>query len=271
MKQGEQASGDLCVGSELWVRAIAGVETIDPGDDLFEVIVSSLARAGIELSDGDVLVIASKIVSRAEGCFVDLGSIDPGPRALQLGKEVDKDPRLVELILGESTAVSRKTPGALIVRHRLGFVAANAGIDASNAAPSSAPDGTGPWVLTLPRDPDATAASLCAKLGARFAAELGVIITDSWGRPFRRGTVGFALGVAGLPPVWDRRGATDRHGRVLEATECGVADSIAAAADLVAGQADEGRPLTLVRGLRFQHTHHSSKALLRDPERDLYA
>jgi coenzyme F420-0:L-glutamate ligase/coenzyme F420-1:gamma-L-glutamate ligase len=271
MSHGEPVSGDLRVGSELLVRAIAGVPTIGPGDDLFEVIASSLARAETELLDGDVLAIASKIVSRAEGCFVDLGGIVASDTARQLGAEVDKDPRLVELILRESAGISRKTTGALIVRHRLGFVSANAGIDASNAVPSNAPEGSGPWVLVLPRDPDATAASLRDKLAERFSAEVGVIITDSWGRPFRRGTVGFAVGVAGVPPVWDRRGAVDRHGRVLEATESAVADSIAAAADLVAGQANEGRPLTLVRGLRFQQNGDSSAALRRDPEDDLYA
>lgn len=265
------AQGDLCVGSELIVRAIDGVPTINPGDDLFEVIVSSLEFAETGLADGDVVVIASKIVSRAEGRFVDLACIAPSDAAQLLGEEVDKDPRLVELILRESVGISRKTTGALIVRHRLGFVSANAGIDASNAAPSNAPEGSGPWVLILPHDPDATAAILRAKLAQHFSAEIGVIITDSWGRPFRRGTVGFALGVAGVPPIWDRRGAFDRHGRVLEATESAVADSIAAAADLVAGQADEGRPLTLVRGLRFQTSGDSAEALLRDLEDDLYA
>jgi coenzyme F420-0:L-glutamate ligase/coenzyme F420-1:gamma-L-glutamate ligase len=267
----EPASGDPHVSSELLIRAIGGVPTIDAGDDLFEVIVSSLRRAATELADGDVVVIASKIVSRAEGRFVDLGSVTPSDTARQLGEEVDKDPRLVELILAESTGVSRKTAGALIVRHRLGFVSANAGIDASNAAPSNAPESSGPWVLILPRDPDATAAALRAKLAQHFSAEIGVIITDSWGRPFRRGTVGFAVGAAGVPPVWDRRGAVDRHGRVLEATESALADSIAAAADLVAGQADEGRPLTLVRGLRFQPSGDSAEALIRDPDNDLYA
>jgi len=270
MSPREPASGDVRVSSELLVRAIGGVPTIEPGDDLFEVIASSLARAETELADGDVVVIASKIVSRAEGCFVDLGSVTPSDAARQLGEEVDKDPRLVELILRESAGISRKTTGALIVRHRLGFVSANAGIDASNAAPSNAPEGSGPWVLILPRDPDATAAALRAKLAQHFSAEIGVIITDSWGRPFRRGTVGFAVGVAGVPPVWDRRGAVDRHGRVLEATESALADSIAAAADLVAGQANEGRPVTLVRGLRFQPSGNSAEALLRDLENDLY-
>jgi coenzyme F420-0:L-glutamate ligase/coenzyme F420-1:gamma-L-glutamate ligase len=271
MSPSEPTSGDLRVGSELSVRALPGVPTIDPGDDLFEVIVSSLARAEIELSDGDVVVIASKVVSRAEGCFVDLGEVTPSDTAVHLGEEVEKDPRLVELILRESTSVSRKTNGALIVRHRLGFVSANAGIDASNASPSAAPEGSGPWVLTMPRQPDGTAAALRAKLAEQFSAEVGVVITDSWGRPFRRGTVGFAVGSSGVPPLWDRRGAVDRHGRVLEATESAVADSIAAAADLVAGQADEGRPLTLVRGIRFAPSKDSAEALLRDAENDLYA
>jgi coenzyme F420-0:L-glutamate ligase/coenzyme F420-1:gamma-L-glutamate ligase len=271
MSPSEPTSGDLRVGSELSVRALPGVPTIDPGDDLFEVIVSSLARAEIELSDGDVVVIASKIVSRAEGCFVDLGEVTPSDTAVHLGEEVEKDPRLVELILRESTSVSRKTNGALIVRHRLGFVSANAGIDASNASPSAAPEGSGPWVLIMPRQPDGTAAALRAKLAEQFSAEVGVVITDSWGRPFRRGTVGFAVGSSGVPPLWDRRGAVDRHGRVLEATESAVADSIAAAADLVAGQADEGRPLTLVRGIRFAPSKDSAEALLRDAENDLYA
>jgi coenzyme F420-0:L-glutamate ligase/coenzyme F420-1:gamma-L-glutamate ligase len=271
MSRGEPSSVDMHVGSELLVRAIAGMPTIDVGDDLFELVVSSLSRSDIELADGDVLVLASKIVSRAEGCFVDLGAIEPGEKADKLAIELEKDPRLVELILRESVGISRKTSGALIVRHRLGFISANAGIDASNATPGSVPAGTGPWVLTLPHDPDASAAALRAKLCEHSSAEVAVLITDSWGRPFRRGTVGFALGMAGLPAIWDRRGAIDRHGRVLEATESAIADSIAAAADLVAGQASEGRPVTLVRGLQFKASHDSAAVLLRDPENDLYA
>lgn len=271
MTEREPAASGLDVGSELRVRAIEGVPTVEPGDDLLQIIVRALARAEITLTDGDIVVVASKIVSRAEGCFVDLTTVEPTDRANSLGKEVNKDPRLVELILRESVGISRKTTSALIVRHRLGFVSANAGIDVSNAAPADAPPGSGPWVLTLPRDPNATAASLRAELMERFSANLGVVITDSWGRPFRRGTVGFAVGVAGLPPIWDRRGAVDRHGRALQATESAVADSIAAAADLVAGQADEGRPVTLVRGLTFTPSRDTSDALLREPENDLYA
>jgi coenzyme F420-0:L-glutamate ligase/coenzyme F420-1:gamma-L-glutamate ligase len=267
----QPAPGGPYIGSELSIRALGGIPTIQPGDDLVQVVTSALVREGIELEDGDIIAVASKVVSRAEGCFVDLGRVAPSDRARQLGEELQKDPRLVELILLESVGISRKKIGALIVRQRLGFVSANAGIDASNAAPSDAPAGTGPWVLTLPRDPDRSAATLRAGLGARFGVEPGVLVTDSWGRPFRHGTVGFAIGAAGLPMLWDRRGARDRHGRVLEATECAVGDSLAAAADLVAGQADEGRPVTLVRGLRFPPSRDSAQTLLRAAEADLYA
>ena len=271
MTTDEPDAGNVGVGLEVLVRAIVGVPTIDRGDDLVEVIVSSLERASVELRDGDVLVVASKIVSRAEDCFVDLSKVEPTEAAKALGVEVEKDPRLVELILRESESLSRRTKGALIVRHRLGFVFANAGIDASNAAPTGAPDDSGPWVLTLPRDPDATARTLCGHLTKHFSADVGVVVSDSWGRPFRRGTVGFALGSSGIPPMWDRRGARDRQGRELESTETATADAVAAAADLVAGQADESRPLILVRGLRFESSSESSRALLRDPENDLYA
>ena len=271
MTEGEPAQGEVRVGSELKVTALLGVPTVAPGDDLEALIADALAHSELALADGDVIVVASKIVSRAEGCFIDLSATEPSERAKALADEVGKDPRLVEIILQESQAVSRKTEGALIVRHRLGFISANAGIDSSNAAPPDAPAESGPWVLTLPRDPDATAAQLKQALSERFDAKIGVIVTDSWGRPFRRGTVGFAVGVSGVPPLFDRRGAFDRHGRELQATESAVADSIAAAADLVAGQADESQPVTLVRGLRFDSTDEPARTLLRDPEQDLYA
>ncbi len=265
------APGGATVDAEMTVRALPGIPTIEPGDDLLEVVTAGLERAAFELRNADVVVIASKIVSRAQGSFVDLGTLEPSAEAHQLASEVDKDPALVELILRESSGVSRKRAGALIVRHRLGFVSANAAIDASNAAPTNAPPGTGPWVLTLPRDPDGTAAELRKRIIAELGVDVGVVITDSWGRPFRRGTVGFAIGSSGLPPVADRRGAHDRHGRELEATETATADAIAAAADLVAGQADEGRPISVVRGLHFAPSAESSRALLRDPTGDLYA
>lgn len=265
------AADAVRVGSSLTVRALAGVPTVAPGDDLAEVVSAALRSSDFALHDHDVVVVASKVVSRAEGCFVDLSKLRPTRRAETLARLVDKDPRLVELILRESDSISRQTNGALIVRHRLGFISANAAIDSSNAAPVDATDGSGPWVLILPRDPDASARRLRDGLRARFAVDVGVLITDSWGRPFRRGTVGFAIGLAGVPALWDRRGAFDRHGRELQATETAVADSVAAAADLVAGQADEGRPVILVRGLRFTGVTDSAVALLRDPDQDLYA
>ena len=259
------------VGPELSVRALPGLPTVEPGDDLAGIIGDAMERARWILADDDIVVVASKVVSRAEDCFVDLSTIVPSERAIALAEEVDKDPRLVELIVRDSQQVSRKTVGALIVRHRLGFVSANAGIDSSNSAPSDAPSASGPWVLMLPTDPDGTAQSLRNALGKRFGVRIAVVLTDSWGRPFRRGTVGFALGVAGLPPVWDRRGTSDRHGRVLEATISAVADSVAAAADLVAGQADEGTPVTLIRGIAFPESDEGAQRLLRDPDEDLYA
>ncbi len=270
MSSGEPGAGDVSVGTEILVRAISGVPTVERGDDLLGVILASLAGANVELCDSDVLIVASKVVARAEDCFVDLSTVEPSEAARDLGAEVDKDPRLVEVILRESKSISRRRKGALIVRHRLGFISANAGIDASNAAPADAPGDSGPWVLTLPRDPDASARKLRAGLAERLAT-VGVIITDSWGRPFRKGTVGFAIGSSGIPPLWDRRGAHDRHGRTLEATETAIADALAAVADLVAGQADEGRPLILVRGVRFKPSPEPSSALLRDAEDDLYA
>lgn len=271
MSSGGPRVGGLRVGSELTVRALPGLPTLAPGDDLALLVGDAIDRAGWTLASGDILVVASKVVSRAENCFIDLATLEPSAEARALAVEVDKDPRLVELIIRESQQISRKTTGALIVRHRLGFVSANAGIDSSNAAPTEAPPRSGPWVLTLPKDPDASARALRDSFEVRFRVRLAVVLTDSWGRPFRRGTVGFALGVSGLPPVWDRRGTADRHGRVLEATLSGVADSVAAAADLVAGQADEGTPVTLVRGLSFEASDEGATALLREPHEDLYA
>jgi coenzyme F420-0:L-glutamate ligase/coenzyme F420-1:gamma-L-glutamate ligase len=234
-------------------------------------VARALSAAGLSVSDGDVLVVTSKIVSRAEGRFVELGSVEPSPRAIELAREVRKDPRSVELILRESTAVSRRAPGVLVVRHRLGFVVANAGIDLSNAVPPDAPPGSGPWALLLPESPDASAAAIRARVEAESGASVGVVITDSFGRPFRLGTVGVAIGVSGLPPVWDRRGEPDLFGRALESTVTALADQVAAVADLVAGQAAERRPVQFVRGLWFSPSDRGAEAILRPADEDLYA
>jgi coenzyme F420-0:L-glutamate ligase/coenzyme F420-1:gamma-L-glutamate ligase len=262
----------ISCGARVEAFAIPGIPLLEPGANVPAVVTRAVADAGISLADGDVLVVTSKLLSRAEGRFVDLSRVEPGARAREIAGTVGKDPRLVELILRESTAVSRQTRGVLIVRHRLGFVVANAAIDASNALPAGAPAGSGPWVLLLPESPDSSAAAIRAQVeSAAGGARVGIVITDSFGRPFRLGTVGMAIGVAGLPPLWDRRGETDLFGRPLEQTITALADQVAAVADLVAGQAAEARPLVLVRGLRFDPSAESAGALLRKPEEDLYA
>jgi coenzyme F420-0:L-glutamate ligase / coenzyme F420-1:gamma-L-glutamate ligase len=263
----------IACGARLEVVAVPGVPLVGAGADVRALVVRAIRDAGIALLDGDVLVVTSKLLSRAEGRFVDLSSVAPSARAVDVARTVGKDPRLVELVLRESVAISRQAPGVLIVRHRLGFVVANAGIDASNAVPPDAPAGSGPWALLLPDAPDASAAAIRARVEAEVGVgtRVGVVITDSFGRPFRMGTVGVAIGVSGLPPLWDRRGEPDLFGRTLEQTITALADQVAAVADLVAGQAAEGRPLVLVRGLRFDAVTQPASTLLRKPEEDLYA
>jgi coenzyme F420-0:L-glutamate ligase/coenzyme F420-1:gamma-L-glutamate ligase len=251
--------------------AVPGLPLVERGDDVPALIAHALGASGLTVADGDVIVVTSKVVSRAEGRFVDLSRVEPSERAADLARQVHKDPRAVELILRESTAVSRQAPGVLVTRHRLGFVVANAGIDLSNAVPSGAQPGSGPWALLLPAAPDVSAAAIRARLEADAGARLGVVITDSFGRPFRLGTVGVAIGVSGLPPLWDRRGEPDLFGRALENTITALADQVAAVADLVAGQAAERRPVVLVRGLGFPPSDQGAGALVRRPEEDLYA
>lgn len=250
-------------GPNVELAAVAGLPVIRIGDDLPELI----AKAVGELRAHDIVVVTSKIVSRAEGRFRDLSTITPSVRARDLAVETNKDPRLVELILTESTAVSRTAPGVLIVRHHNGVVSANAGVDTSNAQPVSAPPGSGPWVVLLPEDADASAARIREALGP----DIGVVISDSLGRPFRLGTVGAAIGVSGLPALNDRRGERDLFGRELEHTFAAIADQVASAADLVAGQAAEKRGVVVVRGLSFEVVNSSARDLGRPPERDLYA
>jgi coenzyme F420-0:L-glutamate ligase/coenzyme F420-1:gamma-L-glutamate ligase len=258
-------------GSRLEVFAVPGVPLLRSGDDLPAIAQRALAGARVELKDGDVVVVASKAVSRAEGRFVDLATVVPSARAVEVSREIGKDPRVVHLVLSEASAVSRKARDVLVVRHRLGFVVANAAIDLSNARPVDAPEASGPWALLLPADPDASAERIRAHLAKHTGAALGVVITDSFGRPFRLGTVGVAIGVAGLPALWDRRGEPDLFERRLEHTETALADQVAAAADLVAGQAAEGRALVVVRGLSFEVGAHGVGELLRPANQDLYA
>jgi coenzyme F420-0:L-glutamate ligase/coenzyme F420-1:gamma-L-glutamate ligase len=246
------------VGERIEAVALRGIPIVRPGDDLGPLVGAALARAALTPRDGDVIVVASKLVSRSEGRFVALASVEPGPRARRLAAVTGHDAAHVEVILRESTAVSRATRGVLIARHRLGFVVANAGVDFSNV-------GADRTVLLLPQDPDASAARLAATLGC------AVVISDSFGRPFRLGSVGVAIGAAGLPALHDQRGRRDLFGRALEHTETALADQVAATADLVAGQADEARGAVLVRGLRFPRARSSAAALVRPAGKDLYA
>ena len=258
-------------GAHLELRALPGVPRVAPGDDLGAIVLEALARAALRLAEGDVVVVTSKLISRAEGRFCDLSTVTPTDEARAIATETGHDPRLVALILGEASAISRKARGVLVVRHRLGFGVANAGIDASNAAPPAAPPGSGPWVVLLPRDPDGAAKELRRRLSEVSGAALGVVVTDSFGRPFRFGTVGTAIGVSGLPALCDLRGTRDLDGRALERTVTGLADQVAAAADLVAGQAAEGRGVVLVRGLAFSPVDSRASELCRPAAGDLYA
>ena len=245
---------------------VPDIPMIRPGDDLARLLIAACEKNGLAPADGDILVVAQKIVSKAQGRYVDLAKIRPSPRAVSLASEVDKDPRLVEVILSESRRVVRKRPGVLIVEHRLGFIMANAGVDRSNIEADIAAEP----VLLLPRDPDASAAELHERLAAHFGKRLAVIITDSWGRAWRHGTVGVALGVAGLPALLDLRGRPDLFGRELRVTQIGFADEIASAASLVMGQADEGRPAVLVRGLTWSGPPAPGAALIRPAQEDLF-
>jgi coenzyme F420-0:L-glutamate ligase / coenzyme F420-1:gamma-L-glutamate ligase len=246
----------------LELLAVPGFPMVQPGDDLAALIAD---RAGI-LRDHDVIVVAQKIVSKAEGRSVDLATVIPSVRAVELAAEVDKDPRLVEVILSESTRVVRSRPNLLIMQHRLGFVMANAGVDHSNVAPIDGID----RALLLPVDPDGSAERLRAALEKQSGARLGVIISDSFGRPWRRGTAGVAIGAAGLPSLVDMRGLPDLFGRILEVTVIGFADEIAAAAGLLQGQAAEAQPVVVVRGLTWTAPDAPVNQLVRTPEEDLF-
>jgi coenzyme F420-0:L-glutamate ligase/coenzyme F420-1:gamma-L-glutamate ligase len=245
---------------------IPDVPLVRPGDDIAGLLIAACEASALTPADGDVLVVAQKIVSKAQGRYVDLATVRPSPRARRLAAEVDKDPRLVEVILGESRRVVRQRPGVLIVEHRTGCIMANAGVDRSNVDPAA---GAEP-VLLLPADPDAAAADLRARFAGHFGRRIGVIVSDSWGRAWRRGTVGFALGAAGLPALIDMRGRADLFGHPLRVTQTGFADEIAAAASLLMGQADEAQPAVLVRGLAWSGAAAPAAALIRPAEEDLF-
>jgi coenzyme F420-0:L-glutamate ligase/coenzyme F420-1:gamma-L-glutamate ligase len=252
------------MNQQLILTALPGIPLVQPGDELVQLIANGLRRAEIEPVGGDVLVIAQKIVSKAEGRLVKLSEVEPSAEANALAAAVDKEPALVELILQESRAVLRTRPGLMIVEHRLGFVCANAGIDRSNVG------GEADEVLLLPLEPDATAQTIRAGLAAEFGVELGVLIVDSHGRAWRMGTVGVAIGVAGFPALQDLRGRPDLFGRTLEITQVGLADEVAAAASILMGQAGESAPVVHLRGLPYPLREGTLAELIRPQEEDLF-
>jgi coenzyme F420-0:L-glutamate ligase / coenzyme F420-1:gamma-L-glutamate ligase len=252
--------------ASLTLTALDGVPTIGADHDLAAVIAAALERSDVSLRDSDILILAQKIVSKAEGRAVSLSTVTPSTRARELATQSNKDPRLVELILRESSEVLRCRPGLLIVVHRLGFVLANAGIDASNVEAADGAEN----VLLLPADPDASAANIRARMSETFGVDVGIIINDSFGRAWRLGTVGTAIGVAGVPGLLDLRGSADRSGRPLRVTEVGIADEVAAAASLLMGQAAEGRPIVHLRGFPYPPRPGRAAELIRPQQMDLF-
>lgn len=251
---------------QLTFTALPEIPLIRPGDDLVAIILAGLDAAGVTLLDGDVIVVGQKIISKAEGRFVDLEQIHPSPEADALAEETGKDPRLVELILRESAEVLRKRENLIIVEHRLGFVCANAGIDHSNVENEE----DGEWVLLLPEDPEMSARELRDGFRTANGVEVGVLINDSHGRSWRMGTVGVCIGVAGFPAVVDLRGQKDLFGYTLRSTVIGLADEIAAGASALMGQADERQPAIHVRGLPYPLREGSLSEILREKELDLF-
>jgi coenzyme F420-0:L-glutamate ligase/coenzyme F420-1:gamma-L-glutamate ligase len=255
----------MSAAAGLQLVALRGFPSVEKGDVLACLIVASATSSGFAFADGDVVVVAQKIVSKTEDRFVDLASVEPSPHANEVAKSTGKDARLVQIILDESRRVVRTRPDVLIVETRQGYVVANAGVDQSNVG-----DANGELALRLPEDADASARALRAALEARIGRRIGVVINDSFGRAWRLGTVGVALGVAGLPAIVDRRGSPDLFGRTLRSTIIGYADEIAAAASLLMGQADEGRPVVVVRGLDWSAPETPASALIRPQAEDLF-
>lgn len=249
------------------ILPLAGLPEILPGDDLAALLAAALAGLPGGPRADDILVITQKIVSKAENLFVDLGTVEPDDAARALAETTGKDPRMVALVLRESTAVVRAVPGVLITRHLSGCVMANAGIDQSNLGPGG--DGR---VLLLPRDPDAAAARLRRALIAagRGADTPALIMADSFGRPWRVGVTNVAIGAAGFPALVDRRGAHDRGGRVLAVTQIALGDLAAAAAGLIMGEADEGVPAAVIRGLNWGGAPRPAADLIRPEAQDLF-
>lgn len=244
--------------------AVPGIPLINQGDDLVQIITAALTAAHLELLDGDIVVIAQKLVSKAEGRTVSLSAVEASARARQLAAETDKEPEIVQLIIDESRQILRHRPGVIIAEHHSGAVLANAGIDRSNVEPDD------DRVLLLPEDSDRSAALLRSGLDTTLGLSVGVIIADSVGRAWRMGTTGMTLGCAGVEALANLRGRQDMFGRELQVSEHAVADSVAAAAELLMGEADEATPVVIVRGLAAGDSEQDARVLLRPADEDMF-
>jgi coenzyme F420-0:L-glutamate ligase/coenzyme F420-1:gamma-L-glutamate ligase len=243
------------------VTGITGIPEVATGADLSSLIIAAIRQAAIEICEGDIFVVAQKVVSKAEGCVVALTEVAPSPQAIEWAEANGKDARVVEVVLRESRRIVRMGRGVMICETHHGFVCANAGVDASNVPPG--------FVVTLPPDPDASARQLQAALEAAFGVRIAVIVSDTFGRPWREGIVNVAIGVAGIEPIVDYRGKLDSFGQLLRVTTIAIADEIASAAELVMGKAD-GIPVAIVSGYAYEAREASGKELIRPPENDLF-
>jgi coenzyme F420-0:L-glutamate ligase/coenzyme F420-1:gamma-L-glutamate ligase len=251
--------------SQLVLTTLPDIPLIQRGDDVVRVILNGLHGAQLALQNDDVLVIASKIISKAQGRVARLWDVTPGERALELARETGKDAREIELMLQESSDVVRTRKDLIVTRHRLGFVSANAGIDHSNVQ-----EGADDFVLLLPLDPDATAQEIRQQLRRATGQQVAIVIADSHGRPHRMGTIGIAIGCAGLPALEDWRGRADLFGYELKHTDIGLADMLASAATLLFGQAREATPIVHVRGAVWRGEPNNARTLVRPREMDLF-
>lgn len=247
---------------EVRVIGVEGIPEVRPGDDLGALILDALDRQGLRLEDGDVVVVTQKVVSKAEGRIVDLTTVEPSAFARNIADRTGKDPRHVEVVLRESVRVVRMDRGIIIAETRHGFVCANAGVDASNVGP-------GPLVTLLPEDPDASAARIRARLVAATGADVAVIISDTFGRPWREGITNVAIGVAGMLPIRSYVGLQDPYGYPLRVSNVAVADELASAAELVTGKL-QGVPVAVIKGYDYPRGEGSARMLVRPADRDLF-
>ena len=253
---------------KLTAVAFENFPEVKPNSNLSELIINIANDNEWDWCDGDIIVIAQKIISKSENQFVYLADVHPGLQAEKYSQITGKDPRLIELILSESNKVLRTRKGLIIVQHKLGFICANAGIDHSNV--HGATGMLEDWVLLLPKDPDKSASIIREEVQSRTGKKIGVIIIDSHGRPWRRGVVGLSIGSSGVPAVVDRRGTKDRYGYQLKATEIGTLDELAATGSIIMGQADEGRPVVVIRGFPYSLQDSNFSEILRNESDDLF-